>query len=91
MSSKESIDVDMTCEGDVRVVAIDGATWRIRVSLCPDTVRLEDADTGELYFEQSPEDLGIRFRGGQYSPRKRFREMILSAFVIGWIKLKDKH
>jgi hypothetical protein len=91
MSGEETVDVDIRCEGDVRMVTIDGATWRIRVSLRPDTVRLEDADTGELYFEQSPGDLGITYRGGRYSPKKRFREMILSAFVIGWIKLKDKH
>ena len=91
MSGEETVDVDITCDGDVRDVTIDGIKWRIRILLYPDTVRLEDADTGELYFEQSPGDLGITYRGGRYAPKKRVREMILSAFVIGWIKLKDKH
>ena len=87
MSGQRNVDVDITRNGDIRDVTVDGIKWRIRVSLRPDGVRLEDADSGELYFEQSLDGLGISYRGGRYSPKKSVREMILNALVIGWVAL----
>lgn len=89
--SGQRVDVSVTLDGNVRTVTVDGVTWNVRVTLRPEVVELHDVGSGELLFEQSPEEIGIRYRKGRFYPHKKMRETILTGFVIAWIKLQPKH
>ena len=67
-------DVNVRRDGDVRVITLDGATWRIRITLTPEGVRLIDADTGTVLWKQDLASLDIRYREGKYYPEKKERD-----------------
>lgn len=83
-------DVSVRRDGDVRVITLDGATWRIHTTLTPEGVRLIDADTGTVLWKQDLASLDIRYREGKYYPEKKERDRLLTGFVIAWILLHPR-
>ena len=85
-------DVSARRDGDVRVITLDGATWRIRTTLTPEGVTLTEADTGTLLCAQDLASIGIRYRDGTYLLEGHGElEQFLTAFAIAWILLRPKH
>lgn len=83
-------DVSVRRDGDIHVIMLDGATWRIRITLTPEGVTLTDADTGTVLWKQDLASLDIRYREGKYYPEKKERDRILTGFAIAWILLRPR-
>ena len=85
-------DVSVRRDGDVLVITLDGATWRIRTTLSPEGVTLTDADTGTVLCAQDLASIGIRYRDGTYLLEEDGElEQFLTAFAIAWIMLHPRH
>ena len=85
-------DVSARRDGDVRVITLDGATWRIRTTLAPEGVTLTDADTGAVLCAQDLASIGIHYQDGTYVLEEDGElEQFLTAFAIAWIMLHPRH
>lgn len=88
----EKKDVQVLHDGDVLVITLDGATWRIRTTLTPEGVTLTEADTGTVLCAQDLASIGIRYRDGTYLLEEDGElEQFLTAFAIAWILLAPRH